>query len=107
MKRNMAWILAVALLLMSVPLFQDTAYADAPRTQQDAINWAMSKVGGILDYDKKHGAQCVDLINYYYQFFGLPVIYGHAYHFANNRLPESSIRMADMGGIRTVILLSL
>lgn len=89
MKRNMAWILAVALLLMSVPLFQDTAYADTPRTQQDAINWAMSKVGGILDYDKKHGAQCVDLINYYYQFFGLPVIYGHAYHFANNRLPDS------------------
>ena len=37
-------------------------------TQADAVNWLTSKLGHYLDFDKQWGSQCVDSLNYYYQF---------------------------------------
>jgi len=37
-------------------------------TRNDALNWLYSEDGGVLDFDGRYGAQCVDYFNFYYQF---------------------------------------
>lgn len=37
-------------------------------TRQDALNWFYSENGGVIDFDGRYGAQCVDYFNLYYKF---------------------------------------
>ncbi|MBR7033466.1 MAG: InlB B-repeat-containing protein, partial [Clostridia bacterium] len=52
-------------------------------TRAEAVAWANSKIGSALDYDGYYGAQCVDLIYYYYVYLGQSAPGGNARDFAN------------------------
>ena len=85
-KRMLSLMLAV---LMVVCLLPTTALAaTAGHTAADAIAWAQSQVGQSLDYDGVYGAQCVDLICYYYQYLGQRSPGGNGCDYATNRLPD-------------------
>ena len=85
-KRMLSLVLAV---LMVVCLLPTTALAaTAGHTAADAIAWAQSQVGQSLDYDGVYGAQCVDLICYYYQYLGQRSPGGNGCDYATNRLPD-------------------
>lgn len=71
MKRKFKQILSMALALMMLIAVIPTADLGmsahaVDKTADEAINWVKSKVGQALDYDGYYGAQCVDLIMYYY-----------------------------------------
>lgn len=57
------------------------------KSRDDAVAWALSKVGTADDYDGAYGAQCVDLIYFYYNYLGQNSRGGHAYYYMNNDLP--------------------
>jgi LysM repeat protein len=40
-------------------------------TQAQAVDWTVKQIGKSLDADGKYGAQCVDLINFYFKFLGI------------------------------------
>ena len=85
-KRMLSLMLAV---LMVICLLPTTALAaTAGHTAADAIAWAQSQVGKSLDYDGVYGAQCVDLICYYYQYLGQRSPGGNGCDYATNRLPD-------------------
>ena len=85
-KRMLSLMLAV---LMVVCLLPTTALAaTAGHTAADAIAWAQSQVGKSLDYDGVYGAQCVDLICYYYLYLGQRSPGGNGCDYATNRLPD-------------------
>ena len=76
-------------VLMVVCLLPTTALAaTAGHTAADAIAWAQSQVGKSLDYDGMYGAQCVDLICYYYLYLGQRSPGGNGCDYATNRLPD-------------------
>ena len=56
-------------------------------TVDEAINWTKSQVGHGIDYDGGAGEQCVDLIFAYYDYLGVPVVYGNGSDFSWNELP--------------------
>lgn len=72
----------------------DVANQGTSKTAVEAISWASSKIGQSLDYDGAYGAQCVDLIAYYYQFLGAPVPGGNACDYSWNALPAGWTRTA-------------
>ena len=85
-KRMLSLVLAV---LMVICLLPTTALAaTAGHTAADAIAWAQSQVGKSLDYDGVYGAQCVDLICYYYLYLGQRSPGGNGCDYATNRLPD-------------------
>lgn len=57
-------------------------------TQAEAVSWAESQIGKPLDYDGAWGAQCVDLIMYYYSYLGQSIQYGNAEAYRYNLLPS-------------------
>ena len=57
-------------------------------SSSDAVDWARSKVGLYLDYDGAYGAQCVDLMMYYYAYLGQPISFGNAEAYRYNALPS-------------------
>lgn len=63
-------------------------------TQQEAVNWANAQIGKSLDYDKAYGAQCVDLIKYYYDYFGVAnYAMGNANAYITRSLPSGWTRV--------------
>ncbi len=64
-------------------------------TQAQALEWVYSQEGKSLDYDNSYGAQCVDLICFYYQHLGAPRPYGNACDFISNQLPAGWTRIAN------------
>ena len=62
--------------------------ASTAHTQADAVTWVNAQIGKSLDYDGVYGAQCVDLIAYYYQYLGTQTPGGNAIDYASNRLPD-------------------
>lgn len=63
-------------------------------TQNDAVNWAVSQIGKGLDYDGAYGNQCVDLIKYYYAYFGVAgYASGNANAYKSNNLPPGWTRV--------------
>ena len=62
-------------------------------TRDDAVAWVNSQNGKWLDYDGYYGAQCVDLIYYYYQYLGATVLGGNASAYADNKLPAGWSRI--------------
>ena len=91
-------ILSICILTVfvtSVPIYaseENVGYT--PHTQQDAVNWATSQIGKSLDYDHQYGAQCVDLIKYYYDYFGVAeYAMGNANAYITRTLPSGWTRV--------------
>ena len=95
---------AIALCIMAMPF---SAFAEEigesnenavlmgtnGHTQADAIAWVQAQVGRSLDYDGAYGAQCVDLIAYYYQYLGATTPGGNGCDYATNALPTGWTRI--------------
>ena len=95
-KRVIAYIMVVLTLICAMPttgfIGQDSGLkanaATNGHTVQDAIAWVRSQVGKSLDYDGVYGAQCVDLIKYYYAYLGCAsYARGNGCDYAYNTLP--------------------
>ena len=87
--------LCLLVLLFSVALaLPVTANASTNgHTAQEALAWARAQVGKSLDYDGVYGAQCVDLIKYYYDFLGCAsYARGNGCDYATNALPSGWAR---------------
>ena len=87
--------LCLLVLLFSVALaLPVTANASTNgHTAQEALAWAKAQVGKSLDYDGVYGAQCVDLIKYYYDFLGCAsYARGNGCNYATNALPSGWAR---------------
>ena len=85
--RILSLIVSLAMLFSITAGIDLSAYATS-RTQSEAVNWANSQKGKSLDYDGAYGAQCVDLIYYYYQYLGVSPQGGDASAYINNSLPS-------------------
>lgn len=90
-KRVLSLALAV---LMALSLLPTAASASTGgKTADDAINWVRSKAGQPLDYDGAYGAQCVDLICFYYKYLGQTSPGGYAKEYRTNALPSGWQRL--------------
>lgn len=90
-KRVLSLALAV---LMALSLLPTAASASTGgKTADDAINWVRSNAGQPLDYDGAYGAQCVDLICYYYRCLGQTSPGGYAKEYRTNALPSGWQRL--------------
>lgn len=90
-KRVLSLALAV---LMALSLLPTAASASTGgKTADDAINWVRSKAGQPLDYDGAYGAQCVDLICFYYRCLGQTSPGGYAKEYRTNALPSGWQRL--------------
>ena len=69
------------------------ANAYSAHTRDEAINWVKSQVGRSLDYDGAYGAQCVDLILYYYNYLGVNTVGGNGSDYTWNALPSGWERL--------------
>ena len=86
MKKVLSFTLSVIMLLSVFTGLSFEAFASTGgHTQAEAVAWANAhaNANSALDYDGSYGAQCVDLIAYYYAYLGVPVAMGHAYQFKN------------------------
>ena len=93
----------VSIILSFVMLFSITAGIDlsayaTSKTQSEAVNWANAQIGKSLDQDGVYGAQCVDLIRYYYQFLGVSPVSGNGCDYAKNSLPSGWQRIKIYNG---------
>lgn len=87
-KRILSCLLTVSLLVGLIPVGSKTVHAAVLHTQQEAVAWANSQINQSLDYDGQYGAQCVDLIKYYYDYFGAAeYATGNADAYITNTLP--------------------
>jgi fibronectin type 3 domain-containing protein len=87
--------LCLLVLLFSVALaLPVTANASTNgHTAQEALAWTRAQLGKSLDYDGVYGAQCVDLIKYYYEFLGCAsYARGNGCDYATNALPSGWAR---------------
>ena len=76
-----------------------TIAATNGKTQTQAVEWATSKSGGIsLDHDGVYGAQCVDLIRYYYSYLGATPVSGSGCDYSKNALPAGWSRIQYYNG---------
>ena len=99
MKKVLSLFLSVVMLLSITAGIDFSAQAAAKRTQSEAVNWANSQVGKALDYDGVYGAQCVDLIYYYYVYLGETSRGGNACDYMNNSLPSGWKRITYTTGM--------
>lgn len=97
MKKFVSILLSIVMLLSITTGLNFSAQA-ASHTQAEAVSWAKSKVDKALDYDGKYGAQCVDLIYYYYQYLGVPISWESAEGFRWNNLPSGWQRIKYSNG---------
>lgn len=89
-------MLSVLMILGITVLFpQRVVHADAG-TREAAVKWAYEQEGKFLDYDKAWGAQCVDLIKYYYAYFGKAgYAKGNGCKYVSNKLPDGWTRIKN------------
>ncbi len=100
MKKTISIILCLIMVLSvfaSVPFSAsaedtDIAVTGTEKTQEEALAWVRSQAGSSLDYDGIWGAQCVDLIMYYYKFLEGYNVSGNAVDYISNDLPEGWYR---------------
>lgn len=86
-RKTVSIILAAAIMLTT--MFCNVPPAEAA-TQNDAVAWAKAQIGKGLDYDHVYGNQCVDLIKYYYNYFGVAgYAMGNANAYMSNSLPPN------------------
>ena len=88
------FMLSFALLCVGWVLF-GTAPAYAV-SREEALNWVYAQEGKYLDYDGYYGAQCVDLIKYYYEIFGMAdYAMGNGCDYISNTLPPGWTRIQN------------
>ena len=92
-------LLVLCMVLSLMPVFSVPAEAVTDKTQAEAVSWAESQIGNSLDYDGAYGAQCVDLIFYYYRFLGKTVVGGNGCDYAYNSLPSGWSRIPYSSGV--------
>ena len=95
-KRGLSILLALCMVLALLPALGTQANAaTGGHTRAEAVAWAQSQNGATLDYDGVYGAQCVDLIKYYYAYLGDNAGYarGNANEYASNTLPSGWTRV--------------
>ena len=85
-RQILAALLVVVMLIGAAPMVTFNASA-ASCTADEAINWLWTVNGKSLDYDGVYGAQCVDLIAYYYANLGVTTPGGNANQYSSNALP--------------------
>lgn len=94
-KRNLAMIICSLMFFVSVLILPQNVLADAG-AREDAVNWAYAQQGKSLDYDGAYGAQCVDLIKYYYAYFGkASYAKGNGCDYVSNALPDGWTRIKN------------
>ena len=82
--------------VMIITIMPQTIWASDAGTREDAVKWAYAQEGKFLDYDKVYGAQCVDLVHYYYAYFGkTSYATGNGCDFVNNKLPDGWTRIKN------------
>lgn len=90
-RKTVSIILAFAVMLTT--MLGNVTVAEAA-TQNDAVAWAKAQIGKGLDYDGVYGNQCVDLIKYYYNYFGVAgYAMGNASAYISNALPSGWTRV--------------
>ena len=99
MKKLLSGLLALMMLCSVAVGMNLTAEAKTSHTKAEALSWAASQMGKSLDYDGSYGAQCVDLIYYYYQYLGATVMGGNASAYVSNALPSGWKRINYTSGI--------
>lgn len=89
-KRAISLLVCLSLVLALAPaLSQPAAASTNGHTQAEAVAWVKSQIGKYLDYDGAYGAQCVDLIKYYYAYLGNGKYgTGNATNYQSNALPS-------------------
>lgn len=98
-KRFVSVLLAVMMVVALVPLSPvEVSAATNNKTSADAVAWAQSKLGSALDHDGVYGAQCVDLIRYYYVYLGNKAVSGNGKDYATNALPNGWTRIKNYSG---------
>jgi len=70
----------------------DVNIANTGVSQDEAVAWVRSRAGKSLDYDGRYGAQCVDLILYYYNYLVGYTVSGNATDYQWNSLPDGWYR---------------
>ena len=90
-KRVLSLLLAVMMIVSLVPM--NASASTNGHTASEALTYVKSLLGQALDYDGVYGAQCVDLIKYYYAYLGCAsYAVGNAYQYASNTLPSGWAR---------------
>lgn len=93
-KKILSCLLTASLIVGLIPLNSKIVHAAVAHTQQEAVDWANSQINQSLDYDGQYGAQCVDLIKYYYDYFGVAqYATGNANAYITNALPSGWARV--------------
>ena len=83
------------ILVMTLMASHHVLAADAG-TRDDALKWVYAQEGKFLDYDGAYGAQCVDLIAYYYKYLGQSkYVKGNGCDYVSNALPDGWIRIKN------------
>lgn len=89
MKKVLSLFMALIMLLsITAGIDMSSLAATNNHTAAEAVQWAKSQIGKALDYDGAYGAQCVDLIYYYYVYLGQSSKGGSAYAYMTNSLPS-------------------
>ena len=93
MKKRVLSLLLVLIMVVSLAPMSALAATNG-HTANEAIGWVQSQVGKALDYDGAYGAQCVDLIKYYYDYLGCAsYARGNGSDYATNALPSGWTRL--------------
>ena len=91
-KKAIGVVLVLAICLVSTVVPNTTKVKAA--TRNDAVSWANAQIDKGLDYDGVYGNQCVDLIKYYYAYFGYGnYAMGNANAYITNNLPPGWTRV--------------
>jgi len=88
-KKAIAVILCIITMLSTFSIMCSAT----DKTANDGLNWVKSQLGKGLDYDGVYGAQCVDLIKYYYAYLGVSAVSGNGCDYAWNSLPSGWSRV--------------
>ena len=83
MVKKLLIIIVSAMTLIMIPI----TVTATDKTRDEALAWLQSQVGNSLDYDGAYGAQCVDLIKFYYAYLGVEPVLGNGCDYATNPLP--------------------
>ena len=90
-RKTLCLLLSLVFVLAVIPM--SASASTNGHTAQDALSWVRSQLGKSLDYDGVYGAQCVDLIKYYYAYLGCAsYARGNGCDYASNALPSGWAR---------------
>lgn len=98
MKKIVSLLLVFAISFSLITELGMGSYAYTAHSQSEAVSWANSQVSKSLDYDGVYGAQCVDLIKYYYKYLGVNPVTGNGSDYASNSLPSGWSRIKYYSG---------